>query len=193
MEGKEAGRRRAHRRSVARPNHGAAVAGSDAAAALMNTALAEAVGTNGLETWTALPKSVFERVALCHASKKVLNDGLHLAAAAHAKRIAKPAVELAIALLGIVERLSFGPLRNTMDLSPPGFADLLLTHTDLGVLSLTSRLPSGVRAFVADALLPPRGSRMGCRKIPEYSKVPCHAPLRFALTSIATAISQCPA
>ena len=69
----------------------------------------------------------------------------------------------------------FGPLRNTMDLSPQGFADLLLTHPDFGPNSPTSHLPSVVRSFVADALLVPTGARMGGRKIPEYSKVPRHA------------------
>ena len=159
-----------------------AVAASDAAAALMSTGLADAVGSDSLPTSCRLPKHVYERMALLHESKKITNDGLSLAAAAHGQRIAKPAVQAATALLDTVEKVSFGPLRNTMDLSPQGFADLLLTHPDFGPNSPTSHLPSVVRSFVADALLVPTGARMGGRKIPEYSKVPRHAALNTALT-----------
>jgi hypothetical protein len=159
-----------------------AVAASDAAAALMNTGLAGLVGRDSLPTWIPLPKNVFERIALSHESKKITNDGLNLAAAAHGKRMAKPVVDAAIALLFTVEKVSYGPLRNTMDLSAAGYVDLLLTHPDFGPNSPTSHLPSVVRAFVADALLIPTGARMGGRKIPEYSQVPRHATLHSALT-----------
>jgi hypothetical protein len=84
-----------------------AVAASDAAAALMSTGLADAVGSDSLPTSSRLPKHVYERMALLHESKKITNDGLSLAAAAHGQRIAKPAVQAATALLDTVEKVSW--------------------------------------------------------------------------------------
>ena len=133
-------------------------------------ALGDAVGSAG--TGTQLPQHEYASLMLTSALKKITGDGLHLWNVATSKRIAIFAKYAGDALLRAVDEASFGANRGSVDQTPAGYLKLLLDHPSFGVPSPTSCLPSVVRAGLANALLPGMGSRLGGRKMAEYSEVP---------------------
>jgi len=146
-----------------------ALSNSQAAAAAVNEALSNAA--YGAASGASLPLPLYQKLVLSSQSKKICNDYMHTSHEALTKGVAKVAVGVAEALLATVEKESFGTGRGSMDGSPQGYLQLLLTHSDFGVPSSTSCLPSRLRGWLAEGLLKGLGSRVGGRKNEEYAKV----------------------